>query len=250
MTHQIALITGASSGIGEACAKVLAQNNYNIIACGRNREKLLALQKELSAITKVHVLVFDVKNRADVWRQIESLDSEWNQIDVLINSAGNAHGKAALHEDDMDNWDEMIDANVKGLLYVSKAVMPQMMKRKRGYIVNLSSIAGKEVYAGGAVYCASKAAVESISQAMRLELVDYGIRVCNIAPGVVETNFSMVRFKGDKAKSDAVYSGWDTLKAKDIADTIMYVLNAPSHVQLADILILPKQQASATVRAK
>jgi NADP-dependent 3-hydroxy acid dehydrogenase YdfG len=247
---RIALITGATSGIGEATAETLAKNDFKIIACGRNSEKLEALKNKLSTVTEIYTLQFDVKDRKSVFEKIGALPPDWKNIDVLINSAGNAHGRAYLSDDDIDNWDEMIDANVKGLLYVTKAVIPQMITRKTGHIINISSIAGKEVYAGGAVYCASKAAVESISQGLRLELVEHQIKVSNVAPGAVATDFSLVRFKGDKAKADAVYAGWNPLQAADLADTILYILNAPKHVNLADVLILPSQQASCLVYSK
>ncbi len=250
MTKKTALITGATSGIGEATADLLAKNGYRIIACGRNLEKLNALKNKLAAYTEILTLQFDVKDKKNVFTCIENLPTEWKNIDVLINSAGNAHGRATIANDDTENWDEMIDANVKGLLYVTKAVIPNMIQQKSGHIINLSSIAGKEVYAGGTVYCASKAAVESISQGLRLELVEYNIKITNIAPGAVATDFSLVRFKGDKAKADAVYEGWTPLQGSDIADTIFYILSAPKHVVLADVLILPTQQASALVYAK
>jgi NADP-dependent 3-hydroxy acid dehydrogenase YdfG len=247
---RIVLITGATSGIGEATAELLAKNNFKIIACGRRQDKLEGLRNRLSSITEITTLQFDVKNKIDVFEKIKSLASEWQDIDIVINSAGNAHGKAAIHEDDTANWDEMIDGNVKGLLYVTKAVLDKMISRKTGHIINLSSIAGKETYSGGVVYCASKAAVEAISAGLRMELVHHQIKVTNIAPGAVATDFSLVRFKGDKEKADAVYAGWHPLKAEDIADTILYVLNAPKHVQLADVLILPSQQASSIVFSK
>ncbi len=247
---KIACITGATSGIGAATAELLAKNNFKIIACGRNQEKLNALKTKLSTSTEIITLQFDVKDKQSVFEKINSIPEDWKNIDVLVNSAGNAHGRANVADDDIDNWDEMIDANVKGLLYVTKAVMSTMIARKSGHIINLSSIAGKEVYASGTVYCASKAAVESISQGLRLELVSHQIKVTNIAPGAVATDFSLVRFKGDKAKADAVYEGWQPLQAMDIADTILYIVNAPSHVTIADVLVLPKQQASCLVYSK
>jgi NADP-dependent 3-hydroxy acid dehydrogenase YdfG len=247
---RIVLITGATSGIGEATAELLANHDFKIIACGRRAEKLEALKRKLSGITEIITLQFDVKDKQSVFSLIQALPEEWQNIDVLINSAGNAHGRANVSNDDIANWEEMIDSNVKGLLYVTKAILPQMVKRKTGHIINLSSIAGKETYAGGAVYCASKAAVESISTALRMELVEHQIKVSNIAPGAVATDFSLIRFKGDKAKADAVYAGWHPLQASDIADTILYILQAPKHVNLADVLILPSQQASCTVYSK
>jgi NADP-dependent 3-hydroxy acid dehydrogenase YdfG len=250
MTKRTALITGATSGIGEATTELLAKNDFKIIACGRNSEKLTALKNKLSAITEITTLQFDVKDKKSVFEKINGLSEDWKNIDVLVNSAGNAHGRANVADDDTDNWDEMIDANVRGLLYVTKAAMGNMIARKTGHIINLSSIAGKEVYAGGTVYCASKAAVESISQGLRLELVGHQIKVTNLAPGAVATDFSLVRFKGDKEKADAVYTGWHPLQALDIAETILYIVNAPKHVNIADVLVLPSQQASCLVYAK
>jgi 3-hydroxy acid dehydrogenase / malonic semialdehyde reductase len=250
MIMKTAFITGASSGIGAATSELLAKNNFKIIACGRNGEKLAELKNKLAPITEVLTLQFDVKEKQTVFEKISSLPDDWKNIDVLVNSAGNAHGKANIADDETANWDEMIDANVKGLLYVTKALIPNMMARKTGHIINLSSIAGKEVYAGGTVYCATKAAVESISQGLRLELVSHQIKVTNLAPGAVATDFSLVRFKGDKTKADAVYEGWQPLQAIDIAETILYIVNAPIHVNIADVLVLPRQQASCLVYAK
>jgi 3-hydroxy acid dehydrogenase / malonic semialdehyde reductase len=250
MMKRTALITGATSGIGEATAELLAKNNFKIIACGRKIDKLVALKNKLSAITEITTLEFDVKDKKSVFEKINGLSEEWKNIDVLVNSAGNAHGRAYVADDDTNNWDEMIDANVKGLLYVTKATVSNMIARRTGHIINLSSIAGKEVYTNGTVYCASKAAVESISQGLRLELVMHQIKVTNLAPGAVATDFSLVRFKGDKEKADAVYAGWQPLQAIDIAETILYIVNAPKHVNIADVLVLPSQQASSLVYAK
>ncbi len=243
---KIALITGASSGIGKATAIKLAQQGYNLVLCGRRKEKLYELQNSLSQLVEVRTLLFDVRNKEEVAKQIGSLSSEWQNIDVLINSAGNAHGLSAIHEGDLADWDAMIDGNVKGLLYVSKAIMPQMVKRETGHIVNISSIAGKQTYANGAVYCASKKSVEAISEGMRLDLTQYGIKVTNIAPGAVETEFSEVRFKGDKEKAKKVYEGYEALMAKDIADMIVYALMAPERVTIADVTIFAKAQAAAS----
>ena len=241
-----ALITGASSGIGEAIARILAENNYSLIICGRRKEKLLSLQAELSSKVKVDYLVFDVRNRAKVKEVLEPVVSE-RDIDVLINNAGNAHGMGPIHEGDLDDWDAMIDGNVKGLLYVSKLVVPQMVARKSGHIINIGSIAGKEVYANGNVYCASKHAVDAINNGMRMDLIQYGIKVSQINPGLVETEFSQVRFKGDTQKAATVYDGLEALQANDIAEVAYFMLSRPDHVNISDVIVLAKAQASATV---
>ncbi len=242
----IALITGASSGIGWATAEAFAKLNYRLILCGRRQDKLDELASQLSAQTEVTTLAFDVRDFAAVSAAIGSLPEAWQAIDMLINNAGNAHGMSAIQDGDVADWDAMIDGNVQGVLYVSKAVMPGMVARQRGHIVNISSIAGKQTYANGAVYCASKAAVEALSIGMRLDLTQHGIKVTNIAPGAVETGFSSVRFKGDTARAAQVYTGFDPLQATDIADTIVYAVTAPPHVTIADITILAAAQAAAT----
>jgi NADP-dependent 3-hydroxy acid dehydrogenase YdfG len=241
-----ALITGASSGIGEAIARILAENNYSLIICGRRKEKLLSLQAELSSKVKVDYLVFDVRDRAKVKDVLEPVVSE-RDIDVLINNAGNAHGMGPIHEGDLDDWDAMIDGNVKGLLYVSKLVIPQMVARKSGHIINIGSIAGKEVYANGNVYCASKHAVDAINNGMRMDLIQYGIKVSQINPGLVETGFSQVRFKGDTKRAATVYDGLKALQAYDIAEVANFILSRPDHVNISDVIVLAKAQASATV---
>jgi len=243
---KIALVTGATSGIGEAIATELA-SDYTLILCGRRTQKLVALERTLGGQTNVCHLSFDVSDKSAVKQAIESLPSEWTKIDVLVNSAGNAHGRASIHEGDTDDWDAMIDSNLKGLLYVTRAVIPQMVERKSGDIVNIGSIAGKEVYPQGNVYCASKFGVDAITQGLRLELNPYDIRVIAINPGLVETGFSSVRFKGDQSKADAVYQGIAPLTAKDIAETVKYALDRPPHVVLADITILARAQANATI---
>ena len=241
-----ALITGATSGIGKATAIKLAENGYNLILCGRRTEKLEELRNLLSKTVKIHCLTFDVRNRKEVEFQINSLPNQWKNIDVLINSAGNAHGLSSIQNGEIDDWDAMIDGNVKGLLYVSRAIIPQMVERKKGHVINLSSIAGKQTYANGAVYCASKKAVEAISEGMRLDLTEHGIKITNIAPGAVATEFSEVRFKGDKEKAKKVYEGYDPLLAEDIADFILYVVNAPDRVTIADATIYSKSQSAPT----
>lgn len=241
-----ALITGATSGIGMATAQVLAAN-FKLILCGRRADRLHELADELGQQTEVHALQFDVRDKQAVFATIEGLPTEWKSIDVLVNNAGNAHGLASFDEASLDDLESMIDINVKGLIYVSKAVIPILKQSDNAHIVNLSSIAGKEVYPNGATYCASKAAVESLSKGMRYDLLPYGIKVTNVAPGAVETEFSLVRFKGDLEKANQVYKGFDPLKAEDVAETIAYALNQPQHVQLADLTIFPRAQAGGTV---
>ncbi|GAA4451725.1 SDR family NAD(P)-dependent oxidoreductase [Nibrella saemangeumensis] len=243
---RIALITGASSGIGLATAEAFAKHNIDLILCGRRQDRLNDLQKQLNQSVRVTTLVFDVRDRQAVEVAIQSLPEEWQAIDILVNSAGNAHGLSPIQDGDPEDWDLMIDGNIQGLLYVSKAVMPGMVARQRGHIVNLSSVAGKQTYANGAVYCASKAAVEAISEGMRLDLTQHGIKVTNVAPGAVETEFSVVRFKGDAERAAKVYEGFDPLTAQDIADSIAYAVMAPAHVTIADITILAGAQAAAT----
>ncbi len=243
---KIALITGATSGIGKAVAIKLAENGYNLILCGRRLEKLEELKNLLSKTVKIHNLIFDVRNRKEVEVQINSLPKEWKDIDVLINSAGNAHGSSPIYNGDIDDWDAMIDGNVKGLLYVSRAIIPQMVERKKGHIINLSSVAGKQTYANGTVYCASKKAVEAISEGMRLDLTENGIKITNIAPGAVATEFSEVRFKGDKEKAQKVYEGYEPLLAEDLADLIFYAINVPERVTIADVVIYSKSQSAPT----
>ena len=240
---KIALITGASSGIGKAIAEAFAKHNINLILCGRRQERLDELQSQLKV--KTITLNFDVRNKEAVLLAINSLPEEWKAIDILVNNAGNAHGLSPIQDGDTDDWDSMIDGNVKGLLYVSKVIIPNMITRQSGHIVNISSVAGKQTYANGAVYCASKKAVEAISEGMRLDLTQHGIKITNIAPGAVETEFSVVRFKGDEARAAKVYEGFEPLKAEDIADAIVYAVNAPAHVTIADMTIYASAQAAA-----
>ena len=247
---KIALVTGATSGIGKATAQILAKNNYKIILCGRREDRLLELKKELSAFTEVCTLSFDVRDKKAVFDSINSLPEAFSKIDVLINNAGNAHGLDSIQNGDLDDWDAMIDINVKGLLYVSKAIIPKMIAQKSGHIINIGSIAGKEVYPNGNVYCASKHAVDALNQAMRIDLNPFGIRVGGIHPGAVETEFSEVRFKGDSERAANVYKGFDPLRAEDIADIIHFVVSRPYHVNIADLIVLPTAQASATVMNK
>ena len=243
---RIALITGATSGIGKATAEAFANAGIDLILCGRRQERLDEVASELSPKVKVTTLIFDVRDKGAVIAMVGSLADEWKNIDILVNNAGNAHGLGTLDEGDTDDWDAMIDGNVKGLLYISKAVIPLLLERGKGHIVNISSIAGKQTYANGAVYCASKAAVEVLSEGMRLELTQHGIKVTNVAPGAVETEFSLVRFKGDEERAEKVYQGFDPLQPEDIADAILYAVNAPSRVTIADITLLAGAQSTAT----
>ncbi|MGB0176335.1 MAG: SDR family NAD(P)-dependent oxidoreductase [Owenweeksia sp.] len=242
-----AFITGASSGIGRATARLLAEKGYRIIACGRRADRLEELKKELSGISPVSTLNFDVRDNGAVTKAIDSLPEEWKEIDLLINNAGNAHGLSGIQNGSLEDWDAMIDINVKGLLYVSRCIIPGMVKRNSGHIINIGSIAGREVYPNGNVYCASKYAVDAINSGMRLDLNNYNIRVSQIAPGLVETEFSLVRFKGDASKSERVYEGYKALQAEDIADLVAFIATRPAHVNLADVLILPTAQAAATI---
>jgi len=239
------LITGATSGIGLETANILAQNNYRIILCGRRRNKLEELESRLSKFTKVLSLAFDVRNRQDVFSHLQNLPEEFGEIDVLVNNAGNAHGLAPIQDGDMDDWDMMLDINVKGLLYVTKAVLPTMVKKGSGHIINIGSIAGIDVYEKGNVYCATKAAVDALSKGMRLDLNEAGIKVSEIKPGAVNTEFSKVRFKGDQEKADKVYEGFTPLVAKDVAEVIHFVISRPFHVNIADLLVLPQAQAAS-----
>ncbi len=247
MTHRTALITGATSGIGAATARLLARNEFNLILCGRRVDRLAAIASELSAVTKVTTLTFDVRDRKSVEKAVGSLASPWSSIDVLINNAGNAHGLDPIQSGNVDDWDAMIDINVKGLLYVSRAILPGMVERKAGHIINIGSIAGKEAYANGGVYCGSKFAVDAITQGMRIDLNPHKIKVTAIHPGLVNTEFSVVRFKGDQTRADNVYKGMDPLVADDIADIILFTLTRPPHVVLADMIVLPAAQATATI---
>jgi 3-hydroxy acid dehydrogenase/malonic semialdehyde reductase len=237
-----AFITGATSGIGRATARRLAPN-YRLILCGRRKERLEELKEELSSQTEIITLLFDVRNKQSVFESIASLPSDWQKVDLLINNAGNAHGLASFQDADIEDLENMMDGNVKGIIYVTKAVLPLILPQSCGHIVNLSSIAGKQVYANGTTYCASKWAVEALSKGMRLDLLPHGIKVTNIAPGAVETEFSLVRFKGDEEKSANVYAGFQALTAEDIAETIYFAVSQPDHVQIGDVTITPKAQA-------
>ncbi|WP_339881394.1 SDR family NAD(P)-dependent oxidoreductase [Polaribacter vadi] len=242
-----AFITGATSGIGKATAELFAKNNIRLILCGRRTERLEKLKQELSKLTEVTTLQFDVSKREEVLSTIKSLPENFKQIDILINNAGNAHGLSTIQDGDMDDWDAMLDINVKGLLYVSKAIIPQMTARNSGFIVNIGSIAAKEVYPNGNVYCASKHAVNALNKAMRIDLNKHNIRVSAIHPGAVETEFSDVRFKGDTEKAKTVYAGYKALQAEDIADIIHFVVTRPYHVNIEDLVVYPTAQATPTI---
>lgn len=244
-TQKIALVTGASSGIGAATARALAGAGYRLILCGRREERLDALAAELAV--PCQVLVFDVADFAMAEAALASLPEGWRAVDLLVNNAGNAHGLAPIHEGSLADWDAMLDSNVRGLLYLTRLVSPAMVERRSGHIVNIGSIAGRQAYANGTVYCATKTAVAMLSDGMRIDLNPYGIKVTNIEPGMVETEFSLVRFKGDASRADNVYKGLTPLTAEDVAETILWVATRPAHVMVGDILLLPTAQASATV---
>jgi NADP-dependent 3-hydroxy acid dehydrogenase YdfG len=245
--QKTAFITGATSGIGRATAELFASHGIALVLCGRRQAQLDDLQNTLGSVTEVYTLNFDVRDKESVKTAIDSLPEAFSSIDILVNNAGNAHGLDPIQSGDLTDWDAMIDINVKGLLYVSKAILPGMISRKKGHIINIGSTAGKEVYPNGNVYCASKHAVDAINQGMRLDLNDYGIRVGAVNPGLVETEFSEVRFKGDSERAKKVYQGYQPLKPKDIADIIYFVVTRPGHVNIADLVVMPTAQASSTL---
>ncbi len=242
-----ALITGATSGIGAATARILAKNGYPLVICGRRAGHLDALEQELGKSVPVQKLVFDIRDREAVNQALNTLSEPFSEIQYLINNAGNAHGMSSIQDGDLDDWDAMIDINVKGLLYVSRAIIPKMLARKSGHIINIGSIAGQEVYPRGNVYCASKFAVDAISKGMRLDLNEHGIKVTAINPGLVETEFSKVRFKGDEQRAAQVYEGMTPLTARDVAEVILFAIQRPAHVNIADLLLLPTDQAASGV---
>lgn len=249
MPNSLAFISGASSGIGMAIARKFASEGINLIISARREERLQALADELKSKfgIAVHTLVLDVRNREDVLQQIGQLPPALQNIDILINNAGLASGLGPMHEGDIDDWEKMIDTNVKGLLYVSRAIAPLMKVREKGLIINIGSIAGKEVYANGNVYCATKHAVDALSKAMRIELSAFGVKVGQICPGAVETEFSVVRFHGDKERADKVYEGFDNLLAEDIADAAWFMASRPAHVNINDMVIMPTAQPIASI---
>ncbi len=241
----IALITGATSGIGEATALLLSKNNYNIVITGRRNERLISLKEKIQSETNsdVYILNFDIRSLSENKAAIKSLPEEWQAIDVLINNAGLAAGFNSFQEGVVDDWERMIDTNIKGLLYITRLIAPKMIERGTGHIVNISSIAGKETYPFGNVYCASKHAVQSLTKGMRIDLLKHGIKVSSVSPGAVETEFSLVRFNGDDNKATQVYKGFTPLNAQDIADTILFIVTRPKHVNIDDVLIMPTDQA-------
>lgn len=244
---KIALITGATSGIGKACALTYAQNGFHLILTGRRADRLAEFKDQLENDypVKVQTLCFDVRNREDVEIHLQSLSDDWKKVDVLINNAGLSQGLDPIQNGDLNDWDTMIDTNIKGLLYVSKIVSNWMISEKKGHIVNIGSIAGKETYANGNVYCATKHAVDALNKAMRIDLLPYGIKVTGIHPGAVETEFSVVRFHGDEERAAKIYEGYDPLIAQDIAETIYFATSRPAHVNINDLVIMPTAQASA-----
>ena len=248
--QKTALITGATSGIGKATAQRFAKEGIALILCGRRKERLDDLKKELDQLVNCHTLCFDVRNYEEVQAQIKHLPEAFKQIDILVNNAGNAHGLDPFQNGNINDWDAMLDINVKGLLYVSKAVIPQMIERNDGHLIHVGSTAGKEVYPKGNVYCASKHAVDALNKGMRIDLNPYNIRVGAVHPGLVQTEFSEVRFKGDTHRANKVYQGYEALQAEDIADIIHFVISRPYHVNIADLVVLPSAQANSTTLRK
>lgn len=239
------LITGATAGIGEATAELLAENRMRLILTGRRSDRLEQLKNRLGKLTDVHTLCFDIRDKAEVNRAIDSLPEEWEGIDILVNNAGLAAGMDHFHECDIDDWEKMIDTNLKGLLYISRKVTPGMVDRGSGHIVNVGSIAGREMYERGNVYSATKHAVEALSRGMRIDMLEHGIKVSTVSPGLVETEFSVVRFRGDKEKAKKPYLGMKPLTGRDVADAILFMINRPPHVSIHDLLIMPTAQATA-----
>ena len=245
--NKIVLITGATAGFGEACAYKFAENGYNLILNGRRNERLEILKEKLQKLfnINIHLLPFDVRNKEQVFTSLEQVPQEWRSIDVLVNNAGLALGRDLIQEGDIEDWDTMIDTNVKGLLYVTRGVVPWMIENKKGHIINLGSIAGKEVYERGNVYCASKFAVDALTKSMRIDLLEHQIKVTSINPGAAETEFSLVRFKGNEEASKKIYEGYSPLTAKDVAEVVYYVTTLPQHVCVNELSITSTQQASA-----
>ncbi|HTM98136.1 MAG TPA: SDR family NAD(P)-dependent oxidoreductase [Pedobacter sp.] len=246
---KIALITGASSGIGEACAYTFAQQGYHLILVGRRAELLEKLADQLVASYKIEVKVLqvDVRDKEELTYKLDTLSAQWKKVEVLINNAGLSQGLDPIDKGSFDDWDTMIDTNIKGLLYVTKIVSAWMVENKKGHIINIGSIAGKEVYANGNVYCATKHAVDALNKAMRIDLLPHGIKVTGIHPGAVETEFSIVRFKGDEARAKKVYDGFEPLIAQDIAEAIWFAVSRPAHVNINDMLIMPTAQANGNL---
>lgn len=252
MKNQIVFITGAGSGIGEGCARKFAAQGANVILNARSAHKLEALKRELETkyAIKAYVLPFDVRQRQAVSEALDSLPPEWKNIDILINNAGLVIGVDKEHEGNLDEWDVVIDTNIKGLLTVTRLVVPGMMKRGKGHIINIGSIAGEAAYPGGSVYCATKAAVKALTDGLRIDLVDTPLRVTNIKPGMVETNFSVVRYRGDKETADNFYKGIHALSGDDVAETVYFAASVPPHIQIAEVLVMPTNQATGTISYK
>lgn len=248
MERKIALVTGATSGIGEACARKFAEGGYDLIITGRNVDKLKAVELQVRGLgADVLPLIFDVRDRNAAISAVKSLNGKWAVVDVLINNAGLALGLDKEYEGDMDDWEAMIDTNIKGLLTMTRLIVPGMVARNRGHVINIGSVAGDAAYAGGNVYCATKAAVKAITDGLRIDVAHTAVRVTNVKPGLVETNFSVVRFHGDNERADSVYRGIRPLTGDDIADVALYAANAPEHVQVAEVLVLATHQANGTV---
>lgn len=247
-TNKTAFITGASAGFGKAIAELFASNGWNLIITGRRKVRLEMLERQLKEKFGVEVLslAFDVRHNDEVKKAVASLEGTWKSIDLLVNNAGLAAGLSPIQEGSLDDWEQMIDTNVKGLLYITRAVSPLMIARQTGHIINIGSIAGKEVYANGNVYCATKHAVDALTKAMRIDMLPHHIRVTQIAPGMAETEFSIVRFKGDEERAKTVYKGFDPLLAQDIADAAYWVATRPPHVNINDMVIMPAAQANST----
>lgn len=249
MDKKIVFITGASSGIGEGCARKFAGNGYKVIINGRNIEKLTAVRNALETEynAEVYMLPFDVRDRQAAVSAIESLPEDWKNIDILINNAGLVIGLDKEHEGNLDEWDIMIDTNVRALIAMTRIIVPGMVERGRGHVINIGSIAGDYAYPGGSVYCACKAAVKALSDGLRIDLVDTPVRVTNIKPGLVETNFSVIRFRGDKDKADNVYKGIKPLNGDDVAEVVYFAASVPEHIQVAEVLVMPTNQATGTI---
>ena len=247
--NKIVFITGASSGIGESCARIFAGNGAKLLLCARRMDRLkkIALQLKTEYGTETHIFQLDVRDREQVDKALDKIPAEWKKIDILINNAGLARGLSKLHEGSIRDWEEMIDTNIKGLLYISRKIIPGMVDRERGDIINIGSLAGHEVYPGGAVYCATKHAVDALTRGLRMDLVGTPLRVCTVDPGLVDTEFSMVRFHGDDERADNVYQGLRPLTGDDIAETVFYCASRPAHIQIAEVIIFPTAQRSVTV---